>query len=207
MIPRRQIPNTLTGLRLVLAGVFFAMLAVYRYDADLDWLLLPAIVMFIAAAVTDALDGHLARKWQVESKFGRIMDPFCDKVLIIGAVVFLAGPAFVDPQRPGTLVSGMYPWMVVLIIGRELLVTVIRGEAEGAGHKFGANIWGKLKMILQSIVVPTVLLIVFLFEYDAQRLAWLGWVRDVLVWATVLVTVFSGLPYITGAIKVFKPGA
>lgn len=205
----RQLPNQLTLLRLVLAAVFFVLLNCYRYRADSPvWLLPVAIVVFILAAITDTLDGYLARKWHVESKFGRIMDPFCDKVLIIGAFVYLAGPRFVIPGAVEvgnidffSMVSGVYPWMVAVILARELLVTAIRGELEGEGVKFGANVWGKLKMILQSIVIPIVLAIVFVLDYDPEGWQWLGWVRDVLVYLTVLVTVLSGLPYITGAVK------
>lgn len=202
-------------LRLVLAAVFFVLLAFYRFDDQRYGLLIPAVILFIAAAVTDALDGMLARRWQVESKFGRIMDPFCDKVLILGALMFLAGPGFgfyvwmsVDGLAElGThQVSGVYPWMVVVILARELLVTGIRGEMEGSGHKFGANLWGKLKMILQAIVVPIVLLIVYLLDSEAYLADWLNWTRDVLVYATVAVTVLSGIPYMTGAYRVTRAG-
>lgn len=215
MPKRKHIPNLLTMLRLVLAGVFFALLAFYRFDNDQASLLLPAVAVFIAAAITDFLDGMLARRWQVESKFGRIMDPFCDKVLILGALVMLAGPAFayevfisVDglAQAAVAQASGVWPWMVVVMLARELLVTGIRGELEGSGHKFGANLWGKLKMILQSVVVPIVLLIVFLLDRDEQvvDLLNLTLVRDILVWATLVVTVLSGIPYATGAYRVTK---
>jgi CDP-diacylglycerol--glycerol-3-phosphate 3-phosphatidyltransferase len=211
---RRQIPNALTMLRLVFAAVFFLVLNAYRYahpqpgDA---WLLLVAAALFILGALTDALDGHLARKWQVESKFGRIMDPFCDKILVLGAVVYLASPRFLDRQAvaeglSATMVSGVYPWMVVLVVARELLVTGIRGEVEKAGVKFGANWFGKIKMILQSIVVPVVLVIVWL-DPNRDGFGWLAWVRDILVWATVIVTVISGLPYVTGAAKAFRQPA
>lgn len=216
MVARRNIPNLLTMLRLVLAGLFFALLAFYKVDQGLHLLLIPAIALFIAAAVTDWLDGMLARRWHVESKFGRIMDPFCDKVLILGALMFLAGPGFTraahlkaDPADAAySLVaehlSGVYPWMVVVIFARELLVTGIRGEMEGTGHKFGANVWGKLKMILQAIVIPIVLLIVYLIDterYDGKPLIY---TRDLLIYATVIVTVLSGVPYITGAYRVTK---
>ncbi len=216
MVDRKHIPNLLTVLRLVLAAVFFVVLAFYRYDTGVVWLLVPAIVLFIAAAVTDALDGYYARRWQVESKFGRIMDPFCDKVLVLGALVFLAGPGFtwfetyVLPSRGHRVsytehMSGVYPWMVVVMLARELLVTGIRGELEGSGHKFGANVWGKLKMILQSVVVPAVLLIVFVREsWPDANLEWLRWTRDILVYATVIVTILSGLPYITGALRIAR---
>jgi CDP-diacylglycerol--glycerol-3-phosphate 3-phosphatidyltransferase len=164
--------------------------------------------LFIAAAVTDALDGHLARKWKVESLFGRIVDPFADKVLVLGAVIYLAGPRFLDPVaveqgRWATQVSGVYPWMVVVVLARELLVTSIRGAAEGLGVEFGAKKLGKWKMILQSVVVPAVLAIVAI---DAARpgYEWLSWLRGGLVWATVLVTVLSGLPYVTAAGKLMR---
>lgn len=204
----RQLPNQLTLLRLVLAAVFFVLLNCYRYGTDGPvWLLPVAIVIFILAAITDTLDGYLARKWHVESKFGRIMDPFCDKVLIIGAFVYLAGPRFVIPGSVEvgdidffSMVTGVYPWMVAVILARELLVTAIRGELEGEGVSFGANVWGKLKMILQSVVIPIVLAIVFI-DPRREGWQWLGWVRDVLVYLTVLVTVLSGLPYVTGAVR------
>ena len=215
MFARKNIPNLLTLLRLALAAAFFVILAYYKFDHDRYMLLLPAIVLFTAAAITDAMDGYYARKWHVESKFGRIMDPFCDKVLIVGALCFLAGPGFgylmpvfdKENMYAGEKFineTGFMPWMVVVIIARELLVTGIRGELESSGHKFGANIWGKLKMILQSIVVPVVLLIVFLLDKDVQFADDLRLPRDILVYTTVVVTVLSGLPYITGAYRVSK---
>lgn len=213
MLARKNIPNLLTMLRLVLAAAFFVVLAYYKFDHDRYTLLLPAIVLFIFAAVTDWLDGLLARRWQVESKFGRIMDPFCDKVLILGALCFLAGPGFGiyewvsddgSAKLSSTQVSGFYPWMLVVILSRELLVTGIRGELEGSGHKFGANVWGKLKMILQSIVVPIVLLIVYLMDSEFQFVNRLTLPRNILIYATIVVTVLSGLPYVTGAYRVAK---
>ncbi|MEO1236183.1 MAG: CDP-alcohol phosphatidyltransferase family protein [Planctomycetota bacterium] len=206
---RKDIPNALTMLRLVLAAGFFGVLQGYRYDAEpasAGWVLPTAVALFIAAAITDALDGHLARKWDVVSKFGRIMDPFCDKILVLGAVIYLGSPRFLDPVAVAagdwrTMASGVYPWMVVLVLARELLVTGIRGEVEKAGIAFGANVVGKLKMILQSIVVPAVLVIVMI---DPREQVWLGWVRDGLVWATVAVTVVSGWPYVTGAVRAFR---
>ena len=207
----RQVPNLLTLLRLLLAGVFFVVLNQYRYEpggGQARWALLVALVVFVAAAITDGFDGYLARKWKVESTFGRIMDPFCDKVLVIGAFIYLCGPRFVNPDAvlAGSyfpMVSGVYSWMVAVILARELLVTGIRGELEGEGVKFGANAWGKVKMILQSIVVPAVLLIIFL-DPASPSLGWTGWVRDVLVYATVIVTVVSGLPYVTSALAVMR---
>lgn len=204
----RQLPNALTLLRLVLAAVFFFVLNSYRYPTGPDWTLPVAIIVFILAAITDYLDGYLARRWGAESTFGRIMDPFCDKVLIIGAFMYLAGARFADPvaireQSLFTMITGVYPWMVAIILARELLVTSVRGELEGQGVQFGANVWGKMKMILQSISVPVILGIVWL---DPARPDWslLGWVRDVLVYLTIITTVVSGIPYLTQAMRAMR---
>jgi len=196
-------------LRLGVADAFFAVLQFYRYGQDNPaWILPVAAGLFILAAVTDALDGYLARKWQVVSKFGRIMDPFCDKILVLGAVIYLGSPRFLDPGAVAdgsvrTMISGVYPWMVVLVLARELLVTGIRGDVEKAGISFGANWYGKLKMILQSVVVPVVLIIVMI-DPNHDGYAWLGWIRDALVYLTVVVTMLSGLPYVTAGAKVLR---
>ena len=206
----RQLPNLLTLLRLALAAVFFIVLNQYRYgDTQTDGaaVLWASLVLFVLAAATDWLDGFLARRWQVESQFGRIMDPFCDKVLVIGAFIYLAGPRFVIPQRAEaaellTMVTGVYPWMVVIILARELLVTAIRGELEHRGTAFGANIFGKLKMTLQSITVPVILFIVWLDPVERQ---WVAFIRDGLVYLTVLATILSGLPYVVNACRAMQP--
>jgi len=144
---RRHIPNALTIARLALTVVFVALLSVYRFPDQHAWALPVALVVFIVAALTDALDGYLARRWNVISVFGRIMDPFADKLLILGAFVMLV------PIEG----SGVASWMVVVILGRELLVTTIRGVLEGRGVDFSAARSGKLKMIAQSVAAPVIL--------------------------------------------------
>ncbi len=210
MPPRmtRHLPNQLTLLRLLLAGLFFLTLNQYRYPVDQhgsSWLAL-AMLLFVLAASTDILDGYLARKWKVESTFGRIMDPFCDKVLILGTFTYLCGPRFIAPEaanstHPPSPVSGVYPWMTVLMLARELLVTSLRGTLDDRGEPFGANLFGKLKMILQSIGVPAILLIVWL-DPATPGLGYLVWIRDVWVYAIVAVTVLSGIPYVRNAWRV-----
>ncbi|MCE9589539.1 MAG: CDP-diacylglycerol--glycerol-3-phosphate 3-phosphatidyltransferase [Planctomycetes bacterium] len=205
---RRSLPNQITVLRLVLACVFFIVLNLYRYPHECHAALPWAIAIFLLAVATDWLDGHLARLWKAESTFGRIMDPFCDKVLIIGAFVYLSGPRFVDPnavieERFFTMISGVYPWMVAIILARELLVTNIRGEMEDLGVKFGASLWGKLKMILQSTAVPVVLLLVAMDPHRRGH-EWMAVTRDVLVYTTVVVTVLSGVPYIVNAARALR---
>lgn len=210
----RHLPNALTICRAVIALVFFIVLSHYRYGVGPDAAIVAAFVLFVIGAVTDWLDGYLARKWQVVTTFGRIMDPFCDKVLVLGAFIFLAGPRFVNPHIdadttffwamiPNNTVSGVYPWMVALMLARELLVTGIRGELEGQGIQFGAKLSGKLKTVLQLITIPTLLAIVWLDPLAAGN-EWMIVVRNVLVYATVLLTLISGWPYITHAARVMK---
>jgi CDP-diacylglycerol--glycerol-3-phosphate 3-phosphatidyltransferase len=194
---RRKIPNALTVLRLVLAAGFFAALGAFRYpEQGVAWANL-AVGLFILAAITDALDGALARRWHATSLFGRIMDPFCDKVLVLGAFVCLAGPRFViregvsDADAP-TMASGVYPWMVVVVLARELLVTSFRGAAEALGLSFASRWSGKWKMILQSVAIPTVIFLVANF----RAAPWAAWCVTAMVYTTLLVTVWSGLPYV-----------
>lgn len=222
---QRALPNWLTASRVVMAIIFFAALTLWRFEDSAasrgrpDWLLLGAAALFGIAVATDALDGYLARKWQVESAFGRIMDPFADKILVIGALVFLAGPDFWwrfpdgHPARfsgHGIQISGFYPWMAVLMIARELLVTSIRAVLEGQGVKFSSDWWGKGKMILQSFAIPTILIIIALFpikpepsgrfwQGDPGRIA-----VDLLAWTTVVVTALSGVPYVIRCMNVLS---
>lgn len=205
---KRRLPNLITLARLALAVAFFVALSLYAYPAGPRWLINASIVLFLLGVLTDAIDGHLARKWKVVSVFGRVMDPLCDKILILGAVIMLAGPGFVwidqsnplEPQR--VLVSGMQPWMVVLILFRELLVTGLRSLAESRGIEFSAAVSGKLKMILQSAVIPIVLLLVG--NFDPREQQWAAITRDSLIWLMLIVTVISGLPYVLRARMLLK---
>src|SRR3984957_13049212 len=132
----RHVPNGLTASRLVLAGVFFVMLAYYQNEStfnhrgDVVWLNI-ALIIYLVALVTDFLDGYLARRWKVEGAFGRVVNPFVDKVLVIRSFIFFAGKNFIIPSIPGKYVvdtiTGIAPWMVVVILARELLVTSFRG--------------------------------------------------------------------------------
>lgn len=213
---RRHLPNALTVLRLAIAIVFFVILSVWnsagRAAASLadggvhpDPALILAAVLFIIAAVTDAVDGHLSRRWNVTTGFGRVMDPFADKVLVVGAFIFLASPVF-RAAIPSTgqpfQISGVAPWMVVLIMSRELLVTSIRGLVEGNGGNFSASLSGKLKMIVQSITIPTVILAIAILDVSPGTAG--ARLITAVVWATVVVTVVSGWPYVLRGIAALR---
>ena len=136
-----NLPNQLTSLRLILAVVMFAFIHFEFY--------LTSMVLFIIAAGTDWLDGYFARKYGQVTTLGRILDPFADKVIVCGTFIFLAGsPTFVNMPE---WYAGLRPWMVVVIVGRELLVTALRSFLEDRGSDFSAKMSGKLKMVLQCV--------------------------------------------------------
>lgn len=199
-----KLPNVLTGARLLFAVAFFVLLALFNGSdhTATRWALPTAMVLFIIAAVTDFLDGYLARKWNAVSVFGRVMDPFADKILVLGAFVMLAGPNF-RLNESGAMLSGVAPWMVVVIIARELLITSLRGLCESRGINFSAMQAGKLKMIVQSVSVPLILLLAWLatahptINKDDPLLAGVFWVAI----ATTLVTAISAAPYLTKGFK------
>jgi CDP-diacylglycerol---glycerol-3-phosphate 3-phosphatidyltransferase len=209
----KHIPNLLTGLRLVLAFVFFAMLSRYQYErlGALTFLNI-AFIVYAVALITDFFDGYLARKWKAEGAFGRITDPFVDKVLVLGSFIFFAAKNFVIPfSNPEDIpsnvmtITGVTPWMVVILLARELLVTTFRG-AGGKDGQFGAQFSGKVKMTLQSATI----LVILAFVNFHGRLEEMGYepmarlFRNVCIWATVLVTVYSGLLYIGKIVAVYR---
>ncbi len=215
-----QVPNLLTVSRLALAAAFFAALELARRPIHDEAWLISAAALFALGAITDALDGWLARRWNVTSVFGRVMDPVADKVLVIGAFIYLAGPAFLTTVK--TVEGGMRPvqatavdaWMVVVILSRELIVTSLRAVLESRGIDFSASITGKLKMISQSIAVPTVLALVAIGSnltgadpYTLPRPPmpdWINWTIRVTVWATVALTIASVIPYVTRGYRLLR---
>ena len=188
-----NLPNQITLARLVLAVVFFVLLAQFNLAAPNTLLMDVCIILFVVAALTDILDGYLARKHNQVTAVGRVLDPFVDKVLVCGAFVFLAGASF--RTAGGVQATGIHPWMVVIIIGRELLVTGLRGFSEARGISFGANGFGKAKMLLQSVTAPVVMFFVAHVDHWPSWSAFL-WFKPALVWVTVLVTALSMLPYV-----------
>ncbi len=187
-----NLPNQITLARLVVAIIFFVCLAQFdaREPVRNVALLDACAILFVIAALSDAVDGYLARKHNQITSFGRVFDPFVDKLLVIGAYIFLAGDGFVDTA--GRQISDVAGWMVVVILGRELLVTSLRGVTEASGQDFSANLHGKAKMLLQSITVGWIL---FTLAHP-EGLALCAKLRPALVYLTVIVTILSGVSYL-----------
>ena len=204
-----SLPNILTYGRILAIPALVAC-----FFATGDWGRWTAMWIFIVAGVSDFLDGYLARRWKVEGTFGRVVDPFVDKVLVLGAFIFFAGKNFIIPETApeghmGVVktISGVVPFMVVIILARELLVTSFRGLGESSGQAFGAAFSGKLKMVVQSVTILVILLYVnyfYRFEKGSTAEHYARVFRDVCIWVTILVTVWSGLLYVQRARSIYN---
>jgi CDP-diacylglycerol--glycerol-3-phosphate 3-phosphatidyltransferase len=190
--PVFNLPNQLTTSRLVLALVLFGLIETESWV----W----ALVVFAAAAVTDWLDGYLARKQGLSSTLGRNLDPLVDKVLICGAYIFLL------PK--GSVGGWLLPWMVTVIVARELIITSLRSFLENRGATFGADWLGKLKMGLQCAALFAVFMFLWLQEDTGAHSETVVWffatVRDGLIWAMLAATALSGLQYLWRAASLLK---
>ena len=182
-----NVPNKISAARLVLAFVFFALLPFKLYWA--------ALVVFLIAAGTDWVDGWYARKYDMVTKLGRVLDPFCDKILICGAYILLA----VEMNGKFPWYAQIAGWIAVIVVGRELLVTVLRSMIEGAGGDFSAKMAGKLKMWFQCIAVVSCLVGLALDAGTAELPSWLFWTIVGSVWLSLFSTVHSGWQYVEGA--------
>ena len=187
-----NLPNLITLSRLVLAVILFAVI-----DRGGNWIF--AAGLFVFAAGTDWLDGYLARKFGQVTTLGRIMDPFVDKIIVGGAFLFLLEKN--QTVEDGVaLRSGVTAWMVIAVIGREMFISSLRGFLEKEGKDFSASFSGKAKMMLQCVAVTASLLSL------APNLPWpwLPRTRDILLWLTVIVTIWSGLVYVVRAVKLLR---
>lgn len=191
----RLIPNTLTVGRLVLTIALLGMILYAPRVEDLslwmDW----AFVLFVYTGLTDAIDGKLARMFEVTSKFGRIMDPLVDKILICGTFLAFAiiGKPVMFPETLGMWMRVLHWAVAGIIIFREVFVTWIRQRIEAKGLKFGANVWGKIKMFVQAFGVGTVLIKMG----HVPDATWAYWFAAVTFTVMVFATVMSGILYLT----------
>ena len=179
-----NVPNKITLSRILLIPIFIIILSI-----PFDWgawsigkETLPlthfiAALIFIIAAVTDWLDGHYARKYELITNLGKFLDPLADKLLVSSALILL-------------IEMGIAPaWVVIIILARELAVTGLRLVAAGAGIVLAAGNMGKLKTATQMIAITLLLLHNFPFSY-------LGFPVDlIMLYAALFFTVVSGVDY------------
>ncbi len=143
-----NLPNLLSASRIALAALLIALLFLpVPFGAT------AALVVFVAASVTDALDGHLARKLNGVTPLGSLLDPLADKVLTAAAFVCFVELRTADGGR-----SLIPAWIVVLILAREFLVTGLRALGERNGRHIPAGAWGKHKTVWQLAAISAILL-------------------------------------------------
>jgi CDP-diacylglycerol--glycerol-3-phosphate 3-phosphatidyltransferase len=185
----RSLPNALTLARLVLVIPLFYFLTQLPETSKI------ALGIFLAAGLTDVLDGFVARRYSGQSVFGRLMDPATDKILVCGAFVFLVSKV---PEVPA--------WVAVVILTRELGVTALRAVAEAQGHPYPGTISGKVKMLIESATICYVLIYVGYLKHPG------GVWPKVVLWGMLILTLLgvllSGLQHVVRSLRlIFSPPA
>lgn len=172
-----NLPNKLTILRVMMIPVFIVFMLT---DLGGNFNKVIALVLFVTASLTDLLDGHLARKNNLVTNFGKFMDPLADKLLVCSALICFVA----NGQLPA--------WMVIVIIAREFIISGFRLIASDEGVVIAASYWGKVKTTVQMVMI-----IALLIEFPYAML---------IAWAAVALTVISLVDYIVKNIDVIKKG-
>ena len=178
-----NLPNKLTMLRVIMIPFFivFLLVPITPYD---KWI---ALAIFIIASLTDLLDGKIARKYNLVTNFGKFMDPLADKLLVCSALI-----CFVELQV-------LPAWIVIIIMGREFIISGFRLIAADNGIVIAANYWGKFKTVFQMIMI--ILLIADL------PFAFMGVVEQIVIYIALILTVISLVDYIWKNKAVLKEGS
>lgn len=179
-----NLPNKLTMLRVLLVPVFMVFAAFSRYGtADYNpTFMLVAGVIFTVASITDFLDGYIARKNHLVTDFGKFMDPLADKCLTTAAFIYMVADGVCSPV------------VLAIILFREFAVAGVRMIAAESGTVIAANMWGKVKTVLQMLTI--------IFYYFAAALgnptdiAGVGLITMVLIWLVAAATLLSGCIYL-----------
>ena len=175
-----NLPNKLTVAR-VIAVPFFILAFMTNH-------FLIAFVIFILASLTDMLDGKIARKYNLVTNFGKIMDPLADKILVYSAFCLL-------------ITTGAVPaWMLIIILAREFTISGMRMVAAAEG--IAAGLTGKIKTVLQMIAVPLLLLVETIS--NEKLLGPFELLANIFLWASLIMTVWSGIEYVLKNRKVFS---
>ena len=166
-------------------------------NTGINWLYFGLFLFFVIASYTDYLDGYLARKNNQVTDFGKFLDPVADKLLINSMVIFLIVPASYAPGQMNFSI-----WCAILLVARDIVVDALRFVAANKGVVIAANIFGKLKTVLEMIAVGLVLLNGWPFIYfDAE---WPVRIADIFVYLATIASVVSGAIYVIQNRKVFK---
>ena len=166
-----NLPNKLTMFRIFLIPFFVIFMMI-----PLSYGNIIALIIFIVASLTDTLDGHIARKYNLITDFGKFMDPLADKLLVCSAMICL-----IDK---GLLAA----WIVIIIVAREFVISGFRLIAADNGIVIAASIWGKAKTVSQMAMI-----IVLLLNINHPFFFWLG---QILIYVALVLTIISLVDYI-----------
>ncbi len=167
-----NLPNKLTVLRVLLIPFFVLFTLVDLVPGYSKYI---AVLIFIAASLTDLLDGKIARKYNLVTNFGKFMDPLADKLLVCAALICLVSEELLPA------------WMVIIIISREFIISGFRLVASDNGLVIAASYWGKFKTTFQMLMI-IVLLLDFGVIFDL--------IGQILIWAALILTVVSLADYL-----------
>lgn len=168
-----NIANKLTVLRVLLVPVFMFFLLTDMIDANLARYI--ALGVFVIASLTDFLDGHLARSRNLVTDFGKFMDPLADKLLVTSALVCFTFQGIIGP------------WVTMIIIARDFIISGFRLVAANAGIVLAASWWGKIKTVTQMVMIIVILLSI--------QTTFMVMIENVLIWAAVILTIVSLIDY------------
>ncbi len=167
-------------------------------NTGINLVYLIVFVLFVIACYTDHLDGYLARKNNQVTDLGKFLDPVADKLLINSLVIFLIAPSIFSPYIPESCgpVVGFNMWCAIILVARDIVVDALRFIGAAKGKVIAANIFGKLKTVLEMIAIGAVLLNDFPFRYFDK-----GWpvglhISDILVYLATLASLISGIIYV-----------
>ncbi len=175
-----NLPNKLTLARVIMIPVFLVVLLSGIVTEPLNRYI--AVVIFIIASFTDYLDGHLARKYNLVTNFGKFMDPLADKLLVAAALISMVE------------LEDIAAWIVIVIISREFIITGFRLIAVETGVVIAASMWGKAKTVSQMIMIIIVLSGAFQGNI----------IEQILIYVSAVLTIISGVDYIVKNINVLK---
>ena len=181
-------------MRLILSVILFGLIAWEQY--------LASFIMFVIAAGTDWLDGYFARKYGQVTTLGRILDPFADKVIVCGTFIFLTAiPAITHMPLGIAAVDGRCD-RGAGIAGHGLAKLPGRSR-----RRFSAKMSGKLKMVLQCVAAGSCLFALSTIRPPGQADAWIWWILVVSLWSAVVLTVYSGVVYMSVAVPLLRQAA
>ena len=179
-----NLPNKLTVLRVILIPVFVVfLLGSHTWGM---WARIAALIVFVAASLTDLMDGKIARKYNLVTNFGKFMDPLADKLLVAAALI-----CFVDMGRIASSI-------VLIIISREFIISGFRLVAAESGIVIAAGWWGKVKT---AVTMVTIIFMIPDFGGEA-----VFWIEQILIYASLILTVVSLMDYIIKNKKVILGG-